>query len=317
MKTAESNVAIAEENLRVAQNVLDHSNNMFRKGYVSRLELDGNKYSLEYARLQLDLMKTEVDVLRRFTKPKTVQELTSALNAANGKLAAEKAALNLEQGKLKRLEKQRDGCVIHAEFGGMVVYPETEPWRNEPAIEEGSKVREQQTLLRIPDLEDMQVKVGIHESKIRLLKPGMKARIEIQDVDYEGEVDSVAKQASPTGWWDGNVRRFNTIVKLGEQADVRPGMSAEVEITIAHHENVLTVPVAGVVQLADEFCCWVEVGDDVEKRTLELGDSNDQFTIVTKGLTAGDRVVLNPLEIIEEAQESAMEPKRAESDLEA
>lgn len=308
MQTAESNVAIAEENLRVAQNVLDHSNDMFRKGYVSQLELDGNRYSLQHARLQLELMKTEVDVLERFTKPKTLQELNSSLTAAKGKLAAEEAALELEEGKLKRLEEQRDGCVIHAEVAGMVVYPETEPWRNEPAIEEGSTVREQQTLLRIPDLNDMQVKVGIHESKVRQLKPGMKARIEIQDVDYTGEVDSVAKQASPTGWWDGNVRKFNTIVKLGEQADVRPGMSAEVEITVAHHQDVLTVPVAGVVQLAGKFYCWVKNGDDTEKRALKLGDSNDQYTIVEQGLDEGDQVVLNPLDIIGEAQSAALQP---------
>jgi multidrug efflux pump subunit AcrA (membrane-fusion protein) len=172
MKTAESNVAIAEENLRVAQNVFDHSKKLFRKGYISELELDGNQYSVDYARLQLELAKTEVDVLERFTKPKMLQELQSALKAATAKLASEEAALELEEGRLKRLEEQRDGCQIHADSSGMVIYPETDRWRNVPAIEEGSTVREQQTLLQIPDVSKMQVKVAVHESKVRQLKPG-------------------------------------------------------------------------------------------------------------------------------------------------
>ena len=53
LQTALSNVAISEENLRVAQNVLSHSERMFRKGYVSELELDGNSYSVEHAKLEL------------------------------------------------------------------------------------------------------------------------------------------------------------------------------------------------------------------------------------------------------------------------
>lgn len=308
MQTAESNVAIAEENLRVAENILSHAQKMFQKGYVSELELDGNEYSLQHAQLQLALMKTEVDVLKRFTKPKMLQELRSALNAAKAKLASEETALNLEQERLKRLEEQRDGCVIHAETNGMVIYPETEEWRNEPAIEEGSTVREQQTLLQIPDLSNMQVKVGIHESKVRQLKPGMPARIEIQDGEHVGKIVSVAKQASPTGWWDGNVRKFDTIVKLNGQPDVRPGMSAEVEITVARHENVLTIPVAAVIEHYQEFHCWLASGKGMEKRTLKLGDSNDQFIVVEEGLSEGDRVVLNPRDFVEEAQVEALKP---------
>ncbi len=318
MQTAESNVAIAEENLRVAENILSHAQKMFQKGYVSELELDGNEYSLQYAQLQLALMKTEVDVLERFTKPKMLQELRSALKTAKAKLASEETALKLEEERLRRLEEQRDGCVIHAETNGMVIYPETEEWRNEPAIEEGSTVREQQTLLQIPDLSNMQVKVGIHESKVRQLKPGMPARIEIQDGEHVGEIISVAKQASPTGWWDSNIRKFDAIVKLHGQPDVRPGMSAEVEITVARHKNVLTIPVAAVVEYKQEFHCWVKTDKGMEKRPLKLGASNDQFIVVEEGLSEGDRVVLNPRDFVEEAQVEALKPldetQPAESD---
>ena len=73
---------------------------MFRKGYVSRLELDGNDYSVEHAKLELDVMTTQVDVLEKYTKPKMLQELQSALKAATAKLASDKAALDLEEARL-------------------------------------------------------------------------------------------------------------------------------------------------------------------------------------------------------------------------
>jgi multidrug efflux pump subunit AcrA (membrane-fusion protein) len=308
MQTAESNVAISEENLRSAQNVLEHSEKMFRKGYVSKLEMDSQYYAVEHAKLQLELHKTTVDVLERFTKPKMLQDLQSKLKAAKAKLASEKAALDLEMVRLKRLEKQRDGCEIRAKRAGMVIYPETEEWRDEPAIEEGSAVREQQTILQLPNLNDIQLRVDVHESKVEQLRAGMPARVRIQDRSYKGELASIANRAEQGSWWSGNLRQFRAIVKLLEHDNVKPGMSAEVEITVAHHKNVLTVPVAAVVEHDQDFHCWVKVGDQVQRRSLLLGDNNEQFIVVQDGLQEGDRVVLNPRAIVEEARLEALTP---------
>ena len=46
----------------------------------------------------------------------------------------------------------------------MVIYGEGEEWEDRPDIREGATIREDQVLLLIPDLENMQVKVGIHEA---------------------------------------------------------------------------------------------------------------------------------------------------------
>jgi HlyD family secretion protein len=312
MQTAQSNIAIAEENLRVAQNTLEYTEKMFRRGYVGKLELDSNQYAVQYAELELALRNTEVDVLDRFTKPKKLQELDSAHKAAQAKLESAEAALQLEEERLKRLEQQRDACVVHAESSGIVIYPATEEWRNEPAIEEGSAVHEQQTLLQIPDLLEMQVKVGIHESKVRKLKTGLPARVKIQDAWHAGEVVSIATQVSPSGWWDGNMRKFETVVRLKGQPDVRPGMSAEVEIVVAKYQDVLTIPVAAVLEQHGHFHAWVETDEGPEKRTLKLGESNDQFIVVETGVREGERVVLSPLDSVDEAQSSALNPLDAD-----
>ena len=53
LEAAESQVNIALQNLRAAENVLNHCERMFRKGYVSALQLEADKYAV--TRCQLDL----------------------------------------------------------------------------------------------------------------------------------------------------------------------------------------------------------------------------------------------------------------------
>ena len=83
-------------------------------------------------------------------------------------------------------------------------------------------------------------------------------------------------------------------------------MSAEVEVIIARHQEVLTVPVAALVETGEGTCCWVKTALGTQRRSLVLGDSNDVFTVVKKGLKEGDEVVLTPF-LIPEAQTQLVE----------
>ncbi len=78
-------------------------------------------------------------------------------------------------------------------------------------------------------------------------------------------------------------------------------MSAEVEVIMDRHSDVLTIPVAAVVETAEGDFCWVKTADGVKRRSLKLGDTNDVFTIVEAGLKEADVVLLNPF-AFEEAQ---------------
>ena len=48
-------------------------------------------------------------------------------------------------------------------------------------------------------------------------------------------------------------------------------MSAEVEVILAVHENVLTIPVAAVVETDEGDFCWVKTADGAARRVLEVG----------------------------------------------
>ena len=301
-KTFENEIFVAEEDLKKAELAHDSIRRSVSRGLVSPLQLQGEQFRVESARKVLELAQKKLHVLDDYTKVKKLEELRGVLTAAEAKLASDTESLKLEEARLLREKEQLENCEIRAESPGMVIYPEAAEWKNQPEIEEGATVREQQTLLVIPDLGNMQVKVGVHESKVKRLKPGMPATIEVQDNTYSGELVSVATQASPSGWWDGNVRRFDAIVKLDSRGGLRPGMSADVEITVVRHTDVLSIPVAAVVEIDGQFFCWVDKATKLEKRALTLADSNDQFIVVVEGPDEGDRVVLNPRDFVEEAE---------------
>ena len=116
-------------------------------------------------------------------------------------------------------------------------------------IEEGAQVRERQTILRLPDLAQMQVKVAVHESKVESLARDMRARIRIQDaITRERWRRSPISPSRPVSFRRPS-RNTPTIVRIGEKAQgLRPGMTAEVEILVAHLKDVLTLPVAAIVE---------------------------------------------------------------------
>jgi len=320
LQDLEAQITIAMENLRSAQNSLQHNERMFRKGYVSPLQLEAQQFAVKRAELDLASARKAKEVLEEFTKAKTLEDLNAQVETAKARMNSEKASFELEEARLKRLEAQLAKCVIKAPKAGMVVYAnDTGGGRfgsQQPQIEEGAMVREQQTIFRLPDLSQMQVKVTVHESKVDQLRVGMRARVRILDQEFQGSVASVANQPEPTSWHSANVKEYATIVKIeGEHANLKPGMTAEAEILVAHLKGVVPLPVATVVEQRGRFFCWVKQGEQIEKRPLVLGMSNDKFVEVQDGVAVGEQVVLNPRAVLAEAREG--QPETDEVDVEA
>jgi HlyD family secretion protein len=309
LQTKDAQITISLENLRSAQNGLEHSQRMFRKGYISSLELESQQFAVQRAQLELDSAKTAKEVLEKFTKTKMLEDLQSKVATAKARLESERASFSLEESKLKRLEAQREFCSIKAPQDGMVVYANEQGGRmggsQQVTVEEGAAVRERQTILRLPDLSQMQVKVLVHESKVDLLGRGMRARIRIQGRDLQGTVTNIANQPEPTSFFSANVKEYATFVRIDGQPDgLKPGMTAEAEILVSHLKDVLTMPVAAVVDQRGKFYCWVRKSHgEPERRPLVLGLNSDQFVEVKDGVQVGEEVLLNPRAVVEEARQ--------------
>ena len=308
LMTLKKDLAIAESNLRTSQNMLAHAEMLAERGYVSELQVEESAFAVTRATLSVDVTKTRIEVLKRFTKAMELETLKGNLNAARARNAADEERSQMDAARRDLAVEELKRCVITAERGGLVIYPRAEKWKRAPEIEEGATVHRDQTLLLMPDLSRMQVKVGIHESIIDRIKPGLTARITLPDKTLGGEVSSVASVTGPAGWWTGNVVKYDTIITLPSVQGLKPGMSAVVEIVIDRHESVLTIPVAAVLETAEGDFCWIKTAEGAQKRSLQLGETNDNFIVVKAGLKEADEVVLDPLAAVEEAQILALRP---------
>lgn len=315
VQTADAAIKIAEQNLTSARNTLEFTERMVRKGFATPLQRESDQFAVERAQLDLDAAITSKSVLEDFTFEKTVKQLEATSEAAAAQLRADTATLKNEEDKLKKLERQLAACVIKAPQNGMVVFANETRGRSgtsEATIQEGAQVRFTQSIIKLPDLSRMQVRMTVHESKVDQIKTGMPARITIQGKDYKGSVVSVNNQPEPSSWFAASVKEYATTVTIeGEQRGLRPGMTAAVEILLAHVKDALTIPVSCVVEQRGKFYGWVIVDGRYQRRELVLGRTNDSFLEVIDGVKEGDIVLRNPRAIVPEAQEETSLEDRA------
>lgn len=317
LQEVESLITIAQENMRSAQNVLDHTQRMSRKGFATPLQVEADEFAVKRAKLDLEFAQTSKKVLENFTYRKTTKGLEATRDAALALARSELANVELEKAKLEKLKKQLEKCVIYAPKAGMVVYyaERSRFGSSNSQIEEGAPVRERQTIIQLPDLTQMQAKVPVHESKVEQVHPGQRVYLQVLDREFQGSVTSIANQPESKSFFAAKVKEYPAEVRIeGDCEGLRPGMTAEVEILIANLENVLTIPVSAVVVKGTQFFGFVKTPTGPEKRELLLGLSNDKFVEVKDGVAEGEEILMNPRAVMaDQLNDESEEDKENES----
>ncbi len=227
------------------------------------------------------------------------------------KTAADRA-FDKEEERLEKYKEQLKKCKIYAPHDGMVVYS-TDHSRNgsSSSIAEGAFVRQRQKILTLPDLTTMQVKTAVHESVLDQVGSGLRASIQIDafpDRTYHGTVESVAVLPDQGGWLNSDIKVYETIVTIDEKVErLKPGMTAVVEIHVDRLQDVLCVPVQAFVQVGQDTWCYVSTSGGPQRRTVELGPTNDKFVEVRAGIKEGEQVLLNSMEIFDQTRKSGRE----------
>jgi multidrug efflux pump subunit AcrA (membrane-fusion protein) len=271
------------------------------KGIVTSLQLEGDQFAVEKAKNELDSAKTKVDVLRRYTKEKTLKQFDSDITSAKAKWESEKESYKLELSKLEDIQKQIAGCTITSPEDGQVVYANVYSHRGGSAefvLEAGATVRENQVLIRLPDPTKMQIKATVNESRISLIRPGMPVEITVdaaRDRKLAGAVVKVNQYAEPGSWSSGNIQEYAAFIEIHDPPpEIRTGMNAEVRIFVESLPDALQVPVQALCETKGHYFCLVQTGERFETREVQVGSSNDTYMTIKSALREGEIVVLNP-----------------------
>lgn len=294
IQNAQAQVVIAEQNLRAAQTYYDYAKYLgendpnyaraYTNLYSAQQSLKTAQNNSDYfllvpsgrdvaeAQAKFDLAEAQLaDAQRTWDRQKNGPDL-SDIAAAQAKVDAVQATLNMAQ-----ISTPFAGTVT--EVSGMV----------------GDQVSAGTSGFRVDDLSHLLVDVQVSEVDINSVAVGQPAMVTFDAVlgrEYHGKVVDVSRVGTSVQ----SVVNFNVTVELTDpDADVKPGMTASVTVTIQSLDNVLLVPNQAVHLVNGQRMVYVLRNGQLFEIPVTLGASDDTMSEVTSGdLSSGDVLVLNP-----------------------
>ena len=294
----ESAEFVAKENFRRAEEYLAYSQKLAAKGYVSEAQLEADQFAVEKAVKELDLAQTRLEVLRTHTQKAKVNDLNASILTTEARLESARNSYELELTQEREIEDQIVNCTILSPADGEVTYANEN--NKGVVIAEGEEVRENQTIIRLPDSSRLLVQAKINESRVEQVKTGMKCRITIdaiRDVELEGSVQSVSDYPWPAfDRYRAHIKEYGTKILINDAPKgLRTGMTAKVTILSELIEDALQIPLPAVFRKKGQAYCLVAGEDEeLELREIELGPNNMSHAVVRSGLQEGESVVINP-----------------------
>ena len=294
----ESAEFVAKENFRRAEEYLAYSKKLAAKGYVSEAQLEADQFAVEKALKELDLAQTKLEVLRTHTQKAKVNDLNASILTTAARLESARNSYELELTQEREIEDQIVNCTILSPAEGEVTYANQN--NKGVIIGEGEDVRENQTIIRLPDASRLLVQAKINESRVEQVKVGMICRITIdaiRDVELEGSVQSVSDYPWPAfDRYRAHIKEYGTKIIINDPPKgLRTGMTAKVTILSELIEEALQIPLPAVFRKKGQAYCLIAGEDqELELREIDLGPNNMSHAVVVAGLEEGESVVINP-----------------------
>jgi multidrug resistance efflux pump len=297
----QSEIFVAEENSRRAVEYLRYSERLAAKGYVSPIQLDADRFAVDKAAKELEVAKTKHAVLKDFTRQKMVKQLEAEVKTAEAKMNSALQINMVEESRLDKIKTQIAKCIITAPRAGQVVYANQPGVGNNDGvvIEEGRIIRERQVIIRLPNPKQMQVLAKINESRIDMVRPGMKARVKIDaiaDIELEGIVRRVSEYPTQqTSSLMSHVKEYETeIAILNPPKGLRPGMTAQAAVLVEERADAIQVPLQAVMERNGRYYCLVHGAEGLTAKQVQVGPTNDKYVVIEAGLAAGEQIAMAP-----------------------
>ena len=253
------------------------------------LELDPAKRRLELAAARAHVSEEAASVenvrrqvsrqrelqARNISSQSALDDSETALRLAQAKLAAAKADLGVESRALEE-------ATVRAPFDGMVV---------RRMVSLGEYVQVGRSLVEIVSLNPIEVEFRVAEIDSSFVRLGQEVAVHVApypDRSFGAKVTVISPTIDP------NTRtlRVKAVVDNGEGL-LRPGLFARADLGLSVHEGVAVVPSSAVLQRVDGSVVFVLDGADrATRRVVQLGSFQEGRVEITKGLRAGDRVLV-------------------------
>ena len=273
----------------------------------------------------------------------SIAQIKSAEESAN----AARFSVKSSQASLKELRTSLNRTTIYAPMTGIISKLDVE--KGERVV--GTIQMQGTEMMRIADLNDMEVRVDVSESDIPRVSYGDEVDVEVDayiNRVFKGRVTQIANSASNTGATQSltsdqvtnfEVRisitpeSYKDLVAAGKTYPFRPGMSASVEVKTEIREDIISVPIQAVTtrdkdedkkgkkkkDKDDSELDFLEVvfvvsGDSVIQKEVTTGIQDDSYIQILTGVEEGDEIVKAPYTAISRKLKNGSKVQKVEED---
>ncbi|QKX05172.1 efflux RND transporter periplasmic adaptor subunit [Aquimarina sp. TRL1] len=295
LQNVKANLRQTEASLKEAKYNYDRNKALFEKGVISKSEWDRVVSAYEVAEA---------------TKQSAFYNVRSA-----------QATVNEAKDNLNR-------TTIYAPMSGTV---------SKLNVELGERVVGTQQMagteiMRIADLNNMEVEVDVNENDIVKISVGDSTEVEVDAYlkkQFKGLVTEIANSAENALSSD-QVTNFKVKVRILEKSykdllegkpahysPFRPGMTATVDVITNKRESIVGVPISAIVIKNDTSstrkkvvkeskvdedqkfeCVFVKKGEKATLRVIETGIQDNSNIEILKGLSEGEEVITGPYNVV-------------------
>src|SRR5881396_3338941 len=205
---------------------------------------------------------------------------TADLEKAEAEARSAQAQYDLQRIRLER-------TTVRAPFAGVV---------GQRYVSLGDYVTNTAKLASLHTVNPQRAAFQVPERFARDLKPGQEVSFRVAAIagrDFTGEVDFVDPVVQLPG------RTILVKARVPNPARLlQPGMFIEAHLVTGVRPKAIVIPEEAVVPAEGANAVWVVVDGKVNRRQVDLGVRTPGFVEVTKGVNAGEQVVVGGLELL-------------------
>ena len=238
---------------------------------LAQLETERLNLELARSRAQLDRLKTAYERAQRMFEAKMISP--NDHDDAKFAFEAEETNLRLREYELKE-------ATIRATIDGVITRRH---------IKVGHTLNQNAPSFEMKRLDVIEAELNVPEREIQNIRRDQYARVHIDALPDEQFDGTVARVAPEIDAGSGTFRV--TVMLANDDARLKPGMFARVDVRIDQHTDALLVPLGAVVTRRDDNSLFVVEGGVVERRDVAMGYVSDGNVEILNGVAAGEWVV--------------------------
>jgi RND family efflux transporter MFP subunit len=266
----------------------------------ARANLSVSRYSLAQARAELEDARASFErekelVAQEYTTKAQFDSAEARYKKAAAGVAGAESAVKAAEAALEAAKVNVEYTVIRAPFDAVVLTKNADI--GDIVTPLGAAANAKAAVVTIADMDSLQVEADVSESNLEQVKAGQPCEIQLDalpDKRFRGEVHMVIPTADRT--------KATVMVKVrfvDKDPRILPEMSAKVAflskaVGPGEEKPLTTINPAAVVRRNGKSTAFVIKEGQVEEREITTGEKLGDLLVVTGGVKAGDRVVLNP-----------------------